>query len=150
MSLLTRTTRTNAELAEDIKTTGSLITAAALRMNEMAQRLLRLSDADLTEWLNASTPANVFKLFEDHFAVGTAVNQSVAAIAAQLEASDIPFTAFTVDTTSYAEKLARQNRQIEFVDGVFTVTTIVPPAPEPQPEPEPEGPAPEPEPQPEP
>lgn len=147
--LLNKLTKINADLAEDIKSTGSLITAGAQRMNTMARRLLSLSNEDLTEWLNSQPIQDTFKLFDDHLIVGTKINESVEAIGSQLAASGIPFTQFLVDVRPFGEKLAEQGRLVKFENGVFTVENVPVPEPEPEPQPEPQ-PEPEPEPEPEP
>ena len=136
--LLNKLTKINADLAEDIRSTGSLITAGAQKMNGMVTRLLRLSNEDLSEWLNSQPLEDVSKLFDDHLVVGSKINESVNAIGEQLTASGIPFVHFLVDTRPFSQKLADRGRLIKFENGVFIVEDIPAPQPEPEPEPQPE------------
>jgi hypothetical protein len=140
MSLLTPLTKINAALADDAKACANHLANSAILANRMVSAMLALDDERLTEWLNSRTPQETEEIFTAHKLLGDAINGAAQVASAVLAASGIAANIPTVDTRSVAEKLAANRRELAFVDGLFTVSTLPPPEPveEDELEPEPE------------
>ena len=129
MPLLTTTQLTNARIAELGQNIASHLAAAARAANEQTATAMALSDADLSDWLNAQG-AELDALFAAHAELGQAINTASEVAVSTLSASGINAPAGIVDIRPVSEKLAAQNRQIQVVDGIFSVTTLPPETPQ--------------------
>jgi hypothetical protein len=143
MPLLTQNERLNAALAEKARNASAHLAAAAHEVNGMAELMLSLDDAALTEWLNHRPAEETLQKFTRHGILGEAINAGLGVSKLELEESGLPAPSATVDVRSVPEKLAARGRVFSADNGVFLVTTPPPPAPpaedpEPEPEPEPE------------
>ena len=73
MPLLATTQLVNARIAELGQKIAAHLTAAANAVNQQAQTVMSLSDADLAEWLNEQCE-EAETLFAAHAALGAAIN----------------------------------------------------------------------------
>lgn len=104
------------------------LASAAVLTNKMTERVLALSDADLAAWLNSQ--GDPTPLFTAHGQLGEAINAAAQVATDTLNQWGLEPTIPTVDVRSVPQKLAAQNRQIQVVDGIFSVTTLPPETPQ--------------------
>lgn len=165
MKLLNKVQLVNSNIADSAVSCANHLASAAFHVNKIANIALKLSNEELSAWLNSRSPEETSALFTVHALLGEAVNNATALSQSTLSESGITVESVLIDIRPFADKLKDQGREISFENGVFVVAQIpvVPsveitepepeptpdPAPEPEPEPEPE-PAPEPEPEPDP
>ena len=110
--------------------------AAGTHLNAIVQDVLAMSNADLAEFCNDLGPQGLGELTTLHAEHGASITELSQSSSTMLFDSGIVWPASVVDVRPLGEKLAEQNRELVFVDGMFAVQPI--PAPEPEPEPEPE------------
>ncbi len=130
MPLLATTQLVNARIAELGQKIAAHLTAAANAVNQQAQTVMSLSDADLAEWLNEQCE-EAETLFAAHAALGAAINGASHVVVTTLAASNISAPSASVDVRPVPEKLAEHRREIITTDGVFAVVTHPAPKPEP-------------------
>lgn len=136
MPLLTQNQRLNAYLLDETKNIAAHQAASAQCANRIAETMLKLDDAALTDWLNSQSTdepqpgAATLALFASHGQLGESINAALTLAGAVLSASGLPAPTNTVDVRSVADKLAAHGRVLGFTNSVFSVTTPAPPEPE--------------------
>lgn len=126
MSLLTPTESVTAaaSILASVQQLAGNYNAVAAHLNAIVRDVLALDDADLAAFANEQGPDGMNELTSLHLMHGETITELSAAAAETLADSGVLWPASLVDVRPLSEKLAEQGREMTFVDGVFSVTTI--------------------------
>lgn len=120
------THRITADIDADAQSIANHLASAAVLTNKMTERVLALSDADLTAWLNSQ--GDPTPLFAAHGQLGEAINAAAQVATGTLNQWGLEPTIPTVDVRSVSQKLAAQNRAIVVDSSGWQVVPIPPQA----------------------
>jgi len=132
MSLLNSNQLVNSNIAECAVGCANHLASAAYHVNKIVTIALKLSNENLSSWLNSRSPQETSALFSAHALLGETVNNATELSHSILSESGITIEKVIIDIRPFAEKLLDQGRLINFEDGVFTVQNVPIPEPPPQ------------------
>lgn len=116
--------RVNTDIDSSSQSIASHLVICARQANSITQSVVQLNDNDLAEWLNSRPPQASLEMFTNHGKLGKALNEASAIASAVLETWGLQPNIELVDVRSFDEKLAEQNRKVEFTDGTWVVSTL--------------------------
>ena len=116
--------RLNTDIDTSSQSIASHLVISARQANAITQSVLHLNDNDLAEWLNSRPQQDSVEMFTNHGKLGKALNEASVVASAVLETWGLQPNIELVDVRSFDEKLAEQNRKVDFTDGIWVVSAL--------------------------